>query len=215
MMSDMMNLISRVSASIGDSRTRLAAPKAGHSARQEPTMQVNTLPMHVLDWVALIERLEDADRLSLVRHFKSLSPEDRRLRFGLPVSDEHIERYVRGLDFERAHVYGVRTGNDDEWLGIGHLDDGGGLTELGLSVLPSARGHGLGAAIFRYAVGQAARKGVSRLYMHFLTSNKSIASIARKAGMTIQSEAGEADAFLLVPPQAELIHQLTADAQAH
>jgi GNAT superfamily N-acetyltransferase len=173
-----------------------------------------SVPEHILDWVALIERLGGADRESLARHFKAFSPDDRRLRFGLPVSDAHIDAYVRGLDLEQAHVYGVRAGPDEEWLGIGHLDAGPGMTELGLSVLPAARGHGLGAAIFRYAVGQAARAGISRLYMHFLTSNKAIASIARRAGMSIDSEAGEADAFLVVPPAAELIHQLTHETHA-
>lgn len=180
-------------------------------------MQANPLPKRLLDWVAMIERLSDADRQSVLGHFLSFDAEDRRLRFGLPVTDLHIIRYVESLDFERSHVYGVRAGPDGEWLGIGHLIEGDGhMAELGLSVLAHARGHGLGSAIFRYAVAQAARTGVRRLYMHFLTSNNGILAIARAARMSIDASGGEADAFLVVPPHEDLVNQLigeTADAQ--
>ena len=174
-------------------------------------MQPALIPTRLLDWVALIERLGEADRDSLRRHFVSFNGDDRRLRFGLPVNDSHIARYVESLDFEQSHVYGVRAGPMGEWLGVGHLIEGPGMAELGLSVVPAARGHGLGGAIFRYAVAQAARAGVRKLYMHFLTSNSSILAIARSARMSIDSSGGEADAFLVVPPHIDLIHQLIGD----
>lgn len=177
-------------------------------------MHPKTIPEHILDWVALIEKLAEADRDSLLAHFLALDAEDRRLRFGLSVSDEHIERYVGGIDFETSQMYGVRSG-PGEWLGIGHLniDANGETAELGLSVLPSARGRGLGAAIFRSAVAQAARAGAQRLYMHFLTTNKAILSIARSAGMTIQSGGGESDAYLVVPDPAEMVRLLIQEQQ--
>ena len=186
----------------------------GLPAELEYSMQATpALARRLLDWVALIERLTDADRESLLGHFLSFDAADRRLRFGLPVSDAHIVRYVESLDFERSHVYGVRAaGPGDEWLGIGHLIEGDNqMAELGLSVLPAARGHGLGSAIFRYAVAQAARTGVRRLYMHFLTSNNGILTIARNARMSIDASGGEADAFLVVPSHEDLISQLIGD----
>ena len=167
------------------------------------------MPRHVLDWVALIDRLGPQDREALRRHFLALDEQDRRLRFGVAVSDRHIDSYVAGIDFAASHVYGVRSSGQG-WLGIGHLSHGVGEAELGLSVLPAARGRGLGAAIFRYAVAQASRLGAGRLYMQFLTSNRAILSIARSAGMAIASNGGEADAYLLVPDPAELVAQLVA-----
>lgn len=177
------------------------------------TMTNSTLPRHVLDWVALLERLDAADRGSLLAHFRSLDAEDRRLRFGLPVSDDHIGRYVQAIDFARDVVFGVRMA-DDRWIGIGHLVLHGTPAELGLSVLPDARGRGLGAAIFRFAVAHAARAGVGRLYMHCLTENRSIMSIARAAGMAIRSEGGEADAYLVVPPYPEFVRMLIEEGAA-
>jgi GNAT superfamily N-acetyltransferase len=169
------------------------------------------LPGQVLDWVALIERLGEPDRDDLLQHFLQLDAQDRRLRFGTAARDDHLRRYVGGLDFDRAYVYGVRDA-DSGWLGIGHLqDETPDGAELGLSVLPHARRRGLGAAIFRYAVAQASRNGSKRLFMHMLSSNRAILSIARDAGMTIQSGSGEADAFLIVPDHATLIRQLVGD----
>jgi GNAT superfamily N-acetyltransferase len=177
-------------------------------------MTPRTITDHVLDWVALIEKLGEVDRDSLLAHFVLLEAEDRRLRFGLSVSDEHIERYVGGIDFEVAHMYGVRA-SPNEWLGIGHfnIDPNGGPAELGLSVLPAARGRGLGSAIFRSAVAQASRLGATRLYMHFLTTNKAILSIARSAGMSIESGGGESDAYLIVPEPSELVRMLIREPQ--
>jgi GNAT superfamily N-acetyltransferase len=166
----------------------------------------------LLDWVALIERLRVADRATLKAHFLALGDDDRRLRFGA-VSDRHIASYVDGIDFDASHVYGVR-GRGSQWLGIGHLSPGPEVAELGLSVLPEGRGRGLGAAIFRYAVARASRRGISRLYMHCLTSNRAILSIARAAGMSIGSSGGESDAYLMVPDHAELIEGLVGEPVA-
>ena len=165
---------------------------------------------HLLDWVALIDRLEPGDRDSLRAHFLALNEDDRRLRFG-SVGDGNIVSYVDSIDFVRSYVYGVR-GPGQNWLAIGHLSQGEGVAELGLSVLPQARGKGLGGAIFRYAVAQASRHGATRLYMHCLTSNRAILSIARSAGMSMGSCGGETDAYLVVPDRAELIDGLVGES---
>jgi len=169
------------------------------------------LPRSVLDWVALLERLGEDDREGLIGHLVALEPEDRRLRFGVAVDDAFIERYVGRIDFARDVVFGACTGPGD-WLGVGHLVLEGEHAELGLSVLKGARGRGLGAAIFRFAVAHAARAGASRLYLHFLTSNKAILSIARSARMAIRSASGEADAHLVVPPYADFARMLMDEA---
>lgn len=166
-----------------------------------------TLSRNVLDWVALLERLGEDDRGAFAGHLRALDEADRRLRFGLAVDDDFIDRYVGRIDFSSDVVFGVRAG-PGELVGVGHLVVQGRTSELGLSVLPKARGRGLGAAIFRFAAARAARAGAARLYMHFLTSNRAILSIARKAGMSIHSEAGEADAYLVVPPFPEFVSQL-------
>jgi GNAT superfamily N-acetyltransferase len=179
--------------------TSLSPPAAPEAPAQ--------LPARILDWVALIDRLQATDRETLRSHFLALDEDDRRLRFGVAVGDSHIDRYVDGIDFVADNVYGVR-GRGAGWLGIGHLSLGKDTAELGLSVMPDGRGRGLGAAIFRYAVVQASRRGASRLYMHCLASNRAIISIARSAAMSIESSGGESDAYLVVPDHAQLVNRL-------
>lgn len=186
-----------------DSKPTLAADAPSADARKP-------LAPQLLDWVALFERLGEDDRDSLIEHFRALGTEDRRLRFGVAVDDDFLARYVRGIDFERDEVFGARSA-PGQWVGIGHLALDADCPELGLSVLAGARGHGLGAAIFRYAVARAARAGRNRLYMHCLTSNRSIISIANRAGMAIRHDAaGTIDAYLEVPPYPAFVRMLVS-----
>ena len=147
----------------------------------------------------LVQRLDGRARPALLAHFLALLPEDRRLRFGSPLSSELIARYVDRIDFDQDAVFGV---HDLSLLlvGVAHvafLDD---HAELGLSVLPGHRGRGVGSALFERGAAHARNRSVPRLYMHCLNENAAIVHIARKFGMHIVAEAGEADAHLELPP---------------
>jgi hypothetical protein len=58
-----------------------------------------------------IKELSLADRPLYAKHLLELGAEDRYLRFGNPLSDETIERYVRGIDFDQATVFGIFNDN--------------------------------------------------------------------------------------------------------
>lgn len=145
------------------------------------------------------QRLNDCARDGLVTHFLALSDEDRRLRFGSRLSPEGVVAYVSGIDFRRDVVFAVR---DDrlQLLGVAHLAFGKSFAELGLSVLPPIRGQGVGNALFDRAATHARNRGIPRLYMHCLAENQSIMRLARKFGMSIVTDSGDADAYLQLPP---------------
>jgi len=147
----------------------------------------------------VVHRLNEGARTALKVHFLALSPEDRRLRFGSTLSAESIIAYVEGIDFDRDAVFGVR---DDRLrlVGVTHAAFGDDLAELGLSVLPAHRGHGVGGALFERSVAHARNRFVSRLYMNCLEENAPIMHIARRFGMSVVSSAGDAEAHLLLPP---------------
>jgi len=144
-------------------------------------------------------RLNDGARDALAGHFLALPPEDRRLRFGSSLASEAIIAYVDAIDFDRDAVFGV---HDDRLalVGVAHAAFGDDQAELGLSVLPGHRGHGVGAALFDRAAEHARNRFVPRLFMHCLSENAAIIRIARKAGMDIVTEAGDVDAHLMLPP---------------
>ena len=149
-----------------------------------------------------VRELAALERPALQRHLLALGPDDRRLRFGTPIADSAIGAYVARIDFDRDAAFGVF----DEalsLLGAAHLARSGGHAELGVSVLPGYRGQGVGAELLRRAVLHARNWQAHALFMHCLRENRAMMHLARKQGMAISAEAGEADAWLeLAQPDA-------------
>lgn len=152
----------------------------------------------------LVRELASKDREQLLTHFLALGSEDRLLRFGQTVPDHVIENYVRTIDFSRDTVFGVFD-HELELIGVGHLAylpaEGDKRTaEFGVSVLESARGHGVGTKLFERAAIRSRNTRVSMLYMHCLSRNATMMHIAKKSGMRIEYAYGEADAYMSLPP---------------
>ena len=74
------------------------------------------------------------------------------------------------------------------------------VAEFGVSVSKSARGQGVGSRLFERAAIHCRNSDIDTLYMQCLSSNRTMMHIAKKAGMEIKREYGEADAYLHLPP---------------
>lgn len=146
-----------------------------------------------------VQRLSEASRPALRRHFLSLDGEDVRLRFGVTIPPAAIIKYVDGIDFDPDAVFGVYD-DDLALVGVAHAGFSADLAELGVSVLTSHRGRGIGSALLARAADHVRNRFVTRLFMHCLAENATILHIARKLGMKICVDSGEADAFLKLPP---------------
>ena len=144
-----------------------------------------------------VQRLNHRHRDDIARHLLLLAAADRRLRFGRHVRDDAIREYVEGIDFERDRVFGVHA-SDLALIGVAHLalDPAARIAELGLSVDPSSRGKGYGFALLQRGVLHAANLGYRVLFMYCLAENGIMMHLARKAGLTVVIESGEADARL-------------------
>lgn len=159
--------------------------------------------------VTPIRELGASERPLFLTHLLALQPDDRYLRFGSPLNDAGIERYVAGIDFATDTLFGVF---DDrlELAAAGHFaaipsadtsgTSAGRSAEFGLSVARDARGKGLGSALFLRAAAHARNLRISSLFMHCLSENRAMMRIARKAGMEIRQTHGEADAYLALKP---------------
>lgn len=149
-----------------------------------------------------VRELTALDRPALERHLLALDTEDRRLRFGIAPSDAAISAYVERIDFDRDGLFGVFD-EKLQLLGAAHLARAPGHAELGVSVRPAYRNQGVGAALLARAVLHARNWGLHALFMHCLRENAAMMHLARKQGMAIATEAGEADAWLELPrPEA-------------
>jgi RimJ/RimL family protein N-acetyltransferase len=161
----------------------------------------------------LVKQLQERDRRRMLKHFMALDDSDRLLRFGTVLPDEQLTAYVNKIDFARDTVYGVYN-RVFKLVAVGHLafapkeqlSAAGAVTEkdkvaeFGVSVSKSARGLGIGTKLFERAAIHCRNSDVDTLYMHCLSSNQTMMHIAKKAGMEIQREYGEADAHLRLPP---------------
>jgi len=161
-----------------------------------------------------------AERIAV--HLLALSPEDRYLRFGYAANDEQVRRYVDGLNFERDEIFGIYNRNL-ALIAMAHLAFAAdpelkSCAEFGVSVLAHARGRGYGARLFERAVVHARNEGVQMMFIHALSENTAMLSIAQKAGATLERDGAETEAYLKLAPAdidsrvAELLEEQLAQA---
>ncbi len=157
---------------------------------------------NALRWVP-IRALSTRHKPRIQTHLQSLDEPDRYLRFGYPATDEQIERYVQGLNFERDEIFGVFN-RRLELVAMAHLaysvdPQWATCAEFGVSVSSRQRGKGLGAKLFQHAVMHARNQGVSMLFIHALSENVAMLKIARHAGARVERDGSESEAYLTVP----------------
>jgi GNAT superfamily N-acetyltransferase len=139
----------------------------------------------------------------ILQHLLALAEHDRYLRFGYTATDEHVHRYVSGLNFERDEIYGIFN-SSLEIIAMAHLalmkaPGRESNSEFGVSVAAHARGRGYGARLFERAVIHARNEKVYQMYIHALSENAPMIRIARKGGAQIERDGSETEAFLRLP----------------
>ena len=140
----------------------------------------------------VVQKLSSVQRPALLLNLKTLSAEDRRLRFGTYMMDAALEQYVNRIDFTHDKVFGIFG------RGMAHLalDRDQHYAELGLSVEPAQRGNGYGLTLLNRGKLAAVTRGYTTLFMHCLSENQIMIHLARKAGLKLVTEQGEVDAHL-------------------
>jgi len=164
-----------------------------------------------------IRSLGENHKGRILRHLLSLDRHDRYLRFGYVAQDAQIEKYVEALNFSRDDVFGIYD-RHIVLLAVAHLayskdDTFADCAEFGVSVLQAARGRGYGKRLFERAAMHASNDGVRMMFIHALSENAAMLSIARQAGAIIERDGTESEAFLTLPTSsldtqvAELIEE--------
>ena len=163
-------------------------------------------------WIP-IRSLGPRHRERIAAHLIALNQSDRYLRFGYAASDAQISKYVDLLDFEQDEVFGIFN-RRLELIAMAHLAHSAAsqqagrppMSEFGVSVLPHARGRGLGARLFEHAMLHARNRGVQTLFIHALSENVAMLKIARNAGATVERSGPESEAWLRLPPDTLASH---------
>lgn len=141
-------------------------------------------------------KLWSSDSTALKAHLLRLDPESRRMRFGTPVSDYFIEQYAQNAlgSHSVAHGYFV----DGVLRGVAELRGfrgvAGGEAEAAFSVEKNFQNRGIGTELFSRTVLAARNRGISKLFVNFLSQNARMQAIAKKfdAVVTYDSDGGHA-----------------------
>jgi GNAT superfamily N-acetyltransferase len=163
-------------------------------------------------WIP-IRSLGPRHRERISAHLMALGESDRYLRFGYAATDAQMSKYVDLLDFEQDEVFGIFN-RRLELIAMAHLAHSASnqapgrpaMSEFGVSVLPHARGRGLGARLFEHAMLHARNRGVQTLFIHALSENIAMLKIARNAGATVERSGSESEAWLRLPPDTLASH---------
>jgi GNAT superfamily N-acetyltransferase len=160
--------------------------RLGHNTQQKLTRL----------WVP-IRQLSERHRGRVLQHLLALNSDDRLLRFGQLASDEQISRYVAAMNFERDEIFGI-FGRSLRIVAMAHLALADELHEgeLGVSVLPQARGRGLGGHLFDRATVQARNRGARTMVIHLARHNTAMLAIVKRAGAKVVFSGPDAIATL-------------------
>lgn len=165
-----------------------------------------------------VRSLSDRHRARILIHLLALTAPDRFLRFGYAASDAQLAHYADTIDFSRDEVFGIFN-RRLELVATAHLallpsSSAGREAELGLSVLPRARGRGFGRRLFELAMLHARNRRIDALVIHTLNENAAMLHIVTSAGATVLREGGETIARLRLPPD-DLLSHLDALVESH
>jgi GNAT superfamily N-acetyltransferase len=142
-------------------------------------------------------KLWAADTAALKSHLLRLDQESRRMRFGTPVTDYFIDQYAENAlgSHSIAHGYFV----DGVLRGVAELRGfrgvEGGEAEAAFSVEVNFQNKGIGTELFSRTVLAARNRGISKLFVNFLSQNARMQAIAKKfdAVVTYDSDGGHAE----------------------
>lgn len=137
-------------------------------------------------------KLWASDASALQAHLLRLDPESRRMRFGTPVTDYFIEHYAQNAlgSHSISHGYFV----DGVLRGVAELRGfravTGGEAEAAFSVENDFQNKGIGTELFGRTVLAARNRGISKLFVNFLSQNARMQAIAKKfdAVLTFDSD---------------------------
>jgi GNAT superfamily N-acetyltransferase len=149
---------------------------------------------------AWIRPLGRTDLPEIRAHLLSLDAAGRACRFRGAVSAEAVLAYADRLDPEHVLLLGAFLGG--RLLGLAELHPVGtdGTAEGALSVLPAARGAGLGGRLLTEALAWAPSRGIRTLLLEGEAHNMALVRLLARHGARVQRGPDGIFARLPVPP---------------
>ena len=161
-----------------------------------------------------IYRLEKSEFHRYKLHLLSLDEESRYMRFGYPIRTEQIIELCNKWrdDSDRNIIFAIEN-SDLEVVGVAHISLVDEPAELAFSVLKECQGQGMGDALMKRAIEYCQNHNIKHGCMVCLGSNDKIKSLARKNGILVKTEYGDASAEIKIPDPnpVSLWHEVVSD----
>ena len=164
----------------------------------------------------IIRTLTVFERDAVRNFYLALSTDDRRKRFCCTLSDESISKYVDALNFTRHTILGAFN-EHAQLIGLAELALGAEESEMAFSVRPDMRCQRIGTKLMERLLLRARMCGIRKVIVMFLSDNTPMRRMAKRAGMLVETDGGEAYASreLLAPSAEELYRWFIEEAIAH
>jgi RimJ/RimL family protein N-acetyltransferase len=144
---------------------------------------------------------------------KGLNAEDRRMYFGIAITDEYIDRLIARITQDVDNHHFLISYNRTGWVGVLHIARVNDQSiEFGLSVFEEYRNLGIGNDLIKEGIVWARNRGYTQLYLHCVKWNTTMAHLATKHDLAMTHQDGDVDvAARLAPPSWYSLQQETAD----
>ena len=147
-----------------------------------------------------IYKLEKPEYHRYKLHLLSLDEESRYMRFGYPIRNEQIidlcNKWRENAD---KNILFAIENEDLEVVGVAHISLEEDPAELAFSVLKECQGQGMGDALMKRAIAYCQNHSIKHGCMVCLGSNDKIKKLARKNGILVKTEYGDASAEIAIP----------------
>lgn len=134
-------------------------------------------------------------------HLLRLGPEDRRLRFCRPASDDDIHRYCTRID--RMHTTLIGCVCDGTLRGVAELVQSPGDTRPGAEIALSVERHhqclGIGTQLLRRALLLAQNRFCDTVFLLSLRENRRLRRLAARFGAQITASDDTAESHIRLP----------------
>lgn len=137
------------------------------------------------------EDLDELDEARILAHFQCLSAADRRARFGQWMKDTSLQLWLSRMDWASQRLWHPHDAGDPI-VALAQLvpDTQQNTCEVGLSVIPSARGQGWGRILLDHAIANARHLTPGgTLWLQGSANNQALRRLC--AGMPTQTHEGE------------------------
>jgi GNAT superfamily N-acetyltransferase len=177
------------------------------SWRKSRPAEPDPIPMALSMGESALRPLLSTEAWAYLAHLVRLDPESRRHRFGRPIDNKTLTRFVAEIDWSRALVLAhIEDGTvrgaahlawpDVEWLG--------GDGELAVAVEHAWRRRGIGRVLLERATSEGRARGLAGILFFTQADNEAMLALARHfdAPLSFFGRDVEGRVPLTIPPAA-------------